>query len=566
MTLRAAFVLAALWLTLLSACGQRPTPPDARSANAPPAADDAELPGDSQAESTDDATARVPNARDAAAATTASDAGSAPDAEPEEPFTPPTQIVARGTWVPVRKDPRRDAPLAGYLRAGTIVRVRGTRVSRETCPIRRELRREGGWYQLEAGGYVCVGGALAAPWTEDSHELRPTQPDLDAGMPYRYAIVYGRTAVFRAIPTHEEVRDNRGWRLEFERRDGGSGSSSSSSSESSSRRRRSGDDDDDDRPRRPQLGDLRGERGSIVVRRLLTGMYVALDRVIRDRESDGVYWRTQSGGIVPAGPLSIWGRWSDFRGAVMTGTTHLPYAFMNSMSGFLYRITREGRGAELARRVARHRGIQLAANSEPVVIGENRYWRTEADPNLAVKEANVGLAIQRPRPAWIGATERWIDIDLAQQVMTAFDGETPAFATLVSTGRRNNNENEHFNTPSGQYRVYAKHVTTTMDGDTAGDNPYSIEDVPWVMYFHDSYAIHGAFWHGQWGWRMSHGCVNMAPEDARWIFNWASPQLPEGWHGIFAGESETGSPVVVHHGDRPPPPYRPRRRREGDEF
>jgi lipoprotein-anchoring transpeptidase ErfK/SrfK len=556
MTLRAYFC--SLFVALLCACAPRSGASDAQS-NAAVAPSDVVRSDD--AEIADDAAAVEPSSDGAARA---GDGGVGGDAEVEEPFTPPTQIVARGTWVPVRKEPRRDAALAGYLRAGTIVRVRGTRVSRETCPIRRELRREGGWYQLEAGGYVCVGGALAAPWTDERHELRPTQPDLDAGMPYRYAIVYGRTAVFRAIPTHDEMRDNRGWRLEFERRDGGA--SSSSSSESSSRRRRSSDDDDDDRPRRPQLGDLRGERGSIVVRRLLTGMYVALDRLIRDRESDAVYWRTQSGGIVPAGPLSIWGRWSDFRGAVMGGSTHLPYAFMNSMSGFLYRIVREGRGAELARRVQRHRGVQLAANSEPVVIGENRYWRTEADPNLAVKEANVGLALQRPRPSWIGATERWIDIDLQQQVLTAFDGETPAFATLVSTGRRNNNENEHFNTPSGQYRVYAKHVTTTMDGDTAGDNPYSIEDVPWVMYFHESYAIHGAFWHGQWGWRMSHGCVNMAPEDARWIFNWASPQLPEGWHGIFSGESETGSPVVVHHGDRPPPAYRPRRRRDGDEF
>lgn len=546
MTSRFSFAL--ILLALLAACGQRSTAPDARAITPPPASD-ADQPDATLGAATDTADA----------ARVAADAGSATDAEPEEPFTPPTQIVARGTWVPVRKSPRRDAPLAGYLRAGTIVRVRGTRVSRETCPVRRELRREGGWYELEAGGYVCVGGAIAAPWDENNRELRPTQPDLDAGMPYRYAIVYGRTAVFRAIPTHDEIRDNRGWRFDFERRDGGAGEQP--------RRRRSGEDEDDERPRRPQLGDLRGERGSIVVRRLMTGMYVALDRVIRDRESDGVYWRIQSGGIVPAGPLSIWGRYSDYRGTVMNGTTtHLPYAFMNSLSGFLYRVVRNGRGVELARRIPRHQGIQLAANSEPIVVGENRYWRTEADPNLAVKEANVGLAVQRPRPSWVRADERWIDIDLAQQVLVAFDGETAAFATLVSTGRRNNNENEHFNTPTGQYRVYSKHVTTTMDGDTAGDNPYSIEDVPWVMYFFESYAIHGAFWHGQWGWRMSHGCVNMSPEDARWIFNWASPQLPEGWHGIFTGDAENGSPVIVHMGDRPPPAYRPRRRRDNDEY
>ena len=122
-------------------------------------------------------------------------------------------------------------------------------------------------------------------------------------------------------------------------------------------------------------------------------------------------------------------------------------------------------------------------------------------------------------------------------MLVAFEGDTPAYATLVSTGKRSNNETERYDTPVGQFRVYAKHVTTTMDGDTAAAGPYSIEDVPWVMYFHDSYAIHGAFWHGQWGWRMSHGCVNLAPNDARWVFYWTRPEVPESWHGVFSGEA-----------------------------
>jgi hypothetical protein len=542
---RASTSLSALVLAFAPACGPTRTPADAPR----------------PLDATRTLAADAGPGRDAA-----DDASDASAADVEEPFTPPTHIIARGTWVPVRRTPRRDGALAGYIRAGAIVRVKGTRVSRETCPVRRELRREGGWYELEAGGYVCVGGALTVPWTEQSHELRPAQPDLDAGLPYRYAIVYGRTAVFRAIPTRDELRDNRGWRLEFEQRDAGPPASGAVASETPPPRRRR-DDDDEDRPRRPGLGDLRGERGSIVVRRLMTGMYVALDRLIRDRESDGTYWRTQSGGIVPSGPLSIWGRGSDFHGTVLDGTSaHLPYAFMSSQSGFLYRVVRGGRGVEFARRVERHQGIQLAANSEPLTIGEHRYWRTEADPDLAVKEANVGLALQRARPAWIRADERWIDIDIRQQVLVGFEGDTPAYATLVSTGKRSNNEAERYDTPVGQFRVYAKHVTTTMDGDTAAAGPYSIEDVPWVMYFHDSYAIHGAFWHGQWGWRMSHGCVNLAPLDARWVFNWTRPALPEGWHGVFSGEAETGSPVVIHQGDRPPPPYRPRRRRDNDEY
>ena len=59
-----------------------------------------------------------------------------------------------------------------------------------------------------------------------------------------------------------------------------------------------------------------------------------------------------------------------------------------------------------------------------------------------------------------------------------------------------------------------------MDGDgtAAGDMPYSIEDVPFVMYFHRSYAVHGAFWHSNFGVQMSHGCVNMRSEEAKWLF------------------------------------------------
>ncbi|MDP3275647.1 MAG: L,D-transpeptidase [Deltaproteobacteria bacterium] len=535
--IRSSFLALCVWV---AACHSS-TPTDAASTTAPSLLADAS-----------------DSAQDAIGETDAYEAQDASaDVTVEEPFTPPTQIMARGFWVPIRRAANRHAPLAGYLRAGSIVALKGTRVSRETCPVRRELRREGGWYELQDGGFVCVGGALAIPWQDGQRELRQAQPDLDAGMPYRYAIVYGRSAVFREFPSSDELHDNRGWRLAFEARDGGTG-------ESSHRRRHS--DDDDDRPRRPGLGDLRGDRQSNMIRRLMTGMYVSLDRLAHDRGGDTNYWRTQAGGLVPAGPLSIVRAWSEFRGVVLDGTTaHLPYAFMSSTSGFLYRVLREGRAVEFVRRIPRHQGIQLAA-AEPITIGENRYWRTEADPNLAVKEANVGLAVARPRPTWFEATERWIDIDLNQQILVAYDGETPAFATLVSTGKRDHGELERYHTPNGQYRVYSKHVTTTMDGDTAMAGPYSIEDVPWVMYFWDSYAIHGAFWHGQWGWRMSHGCVNMAPNDARWLFFFANPQLPSGWHGVFSGREENGSPVIIHAGDRPPRPYRPRRRRDNDDY
>ncbi len=85
-----------------------------------------------------------------------------------------------------------------------------------------------------------------------------------------------------------------------------------------------------------------------------------------------------------------------------------------------------------------------------------------------------------------------------------------------------------------------------MDDDGASDGTYRIEDVPWVMYFEKSLALHGAFWHSGFGRERSHGCVNLTPHDARHLFMWAGPNLPEGWHGVRATKENPGTRVIVH--------------------
>jgi lipoprotein-anchoring transpeptidase ErfK/SrfK len=150
-------------------------------------------------------------------------------------------------------------------------------------------------------------------------------------------------------------------------------------------------------------------------------------------------------------------------------------------------------------------------------------------------------------PADLQPGEKWIDVDLTRQTLVAFEGSRPVFGTLISSGRRNPQDKEHdFPTVVGSFRIKEKHVTTTMDGDIAADGPYSIEDVPWVMYFQGSYALHAAFWHDGFGNKRSHGCVNMAPEDARTLFAWTDPPLPAGWHGVFARDESSGTRVIVH--------------------
>ncbi len=105
---------------------------------------------------------------------------------------------------------------------------------------------------------------------------------------------------------------------------------------------------------------------------------------------------------------------------------------------------------------------------------------------------------------------RWIDVDLSEQLLTAYEGRTPVWTTLISTGLPQ--------TPTvvGQFRIWIK----LRYDDMAGPG-YYIEDVPFVMYFYHGYGLHGAPWHNNFGHPMSHGCVNLPVPEAEWLFGFA---------------------------------------------
>jgi lipoprotein-anchoring transpeptidase ErfK/SrfK len=106
---------------------------------------------------------------------------------------------------------------------------------------------------------------------------------------------------------------------------------------------------------------------------------------------------------------------------------------------------------------------------------------------------------------------RWIDVDLSNQRVYAYEGDVMLNSFLVSTGT--------WLTPTvtGQYRIYVKYRSATMSGDD-----YYLPNVPYVMYFYKGYGLHGTYWHNNFGTPMSHGCVNLRTDDAGWLFNFAS--------------------------------------------
>ncbi|NJM70092.1 MAG: L,D-transpeptidase [Scytonema sp. RU_4_4] len=113
------------------------------------------------------------------------------------------------------------------------------------------------------------------------------------------------------------------------------------------------------------------------------------------------------------------------------------------------------------------------------------------------------------------SNQRWIQIDLSDQRLIAWNGNTPVYTVIVSTGKKSTP------TPTGVFQIQSKHKSARMQG-----RDYDIPNVPHTMYYSGSYAIHGAYWHKKFGTPVSHGCVNVAPKRARWLFNWASIGTP----------------------------------------
>jgi LysM repeat protein len=118
-----------------------------------------------------------------------------------------------------------------------------------------------------------------------------------------------------------------------------------------------------------------------------------------------------------------------------------------------------------------------------------------------------------PEAAFSG--EKWIEIDISDQTLTAYQGDEAVRYFTISSG------SAKYPTVTGSFRTYSRTELQDMSGGSraAGDYYYQ-PDVPWVQYFFEGYAIHGAYWHNAFGSPIGHGCINMRVEESRWLYEW----------------------------------------------
>ncbi|MFL5759695.1 MAG: L,D-transpeptidase [Thermomicrobiales bacterium] len=133
--------------------------------------------------------------------------------------------------------------------------------------------------------------------------------------------------------------------------------------------------------------------------------------------------------------------------------------------------------------------------------------------NLPVYSEALFTPPPTPTPSATG--EKWIDVNLSTQYLIVYQGDTVISETYVSTGRPG------FETPTGTFHILVKLESQTMEGVIGGEY-YNVPNVPWVMYFTDfGHALHGTYWHNNFGYQMSHGCVNLPMDFAEWLYGWA---------------------------------------------
>lgn len=193
---------------------------------------------------------------------------------------------------------------------------------------------------------------------------------------------------------------------------------------------------------------------------------------------------------------------------------------------------------------------RLWVETEPV-DEEGHWYRVPHALGLLPGFVDDRTAIRHWTPAppidEVGPDEVWVDLDLQQQVIALRRGPELVYVTLVSSGVRSRR------TPTGLYRIRDKRAWSSMGSRPDAEEPYFVEKVPWTMYFRDSYALHGAYWHDVFGHRRSHGCINLAPRDAKVLYDALSPQTETAMMRTYASEDNPGSYVRIRRGLRPVP-------------
>lgn len=519
-------------LTLLSACsGDRSALRFAPPAPGPPQAD----------------AGQAPSVQDAA-----SDAVG--DAEPDAPETPPAAPAApapqprpkigsigRVTWIYPR--PSRKSEPIGSVRPGTAVTLRQPEpLQGDGCPR---------WYAVEPVGFVCHDAKATLELDKEPFKaLASVLPDRSSPFPFGYAWSTGSPMYGLAPSTQQQARIERGWQPVHKL--------------PRNRKPRSGheelatDDPVSSLGAPPYFASglefprMHGQRAGALRWEIPQGAMLSFASAF-DLQGR-TFLLSPDLSVVPADRMRLFRR-STFHGVQLGAGVQLPIAWIRKSPKPRFRRAPDGTLSPTGDTwpVRTH----VALTGHKLQQGRDTYLETR-DDGLFIRQSDATV-VESPAslPFAVGPDEKWIDVSIDKGTLTLLVGTKAVFSTLASPGiggappasaKTDEQLVKGSHTPMGIYRVTYKVRETTM---TPEKTPFPekswIADVPYTLYFRMPFAIHGAYWHEDFGQPKSGGCVNLSPIDARTVFEWAEPPIPDEWTGVSGAPSiGQGTRIYIH--------------------
>ncbi len=446
-------------------------------------------------------------------------------APPQPPA--PIQLVstARETWIFAKPD--WDSRRVGYLRAGAVVRRSEQPAGYRECRV--------GWYWIEPEGYVCVGSRASLELDHPVAALSTTRPRFD-GLPYQYVQSrYPTPPLYARLPSVAEQQRTEPARKYFLRK----------------HRRRQKDPNyvapppADPIPDRLQQGQVlpglagqdRGSQQLVLGQARVRSGFALLANFEHQGRRFGL---TTELALIPLDRTRLV-RQTAFHGVRLSDEFALPVAFVRSKYANRYRPHQPSGQFAADGRLPWRKALALTGVSRRV---RRHLYYEVVDGSWVRADRVVRIERFEKAPKWAKQGRKWVDVSILRQALVAYEGLRPVYVTLVSTGADGlKDHKESHATIQGTFLIHTKHVSVTMDGDEQGDE-FDLRDVPFVQYFTEGYALHGTYWHEDFGRPRSHGCVNLAPIDAAWLFRWTTPVVPDGWHAALS--LTKGTVVHIH--------------------
>lgn len=453
------------------------------------------------------------------------------------PVAPGPRIHAKHLRAWVYEKANRQSRRLGYLRAGASSPTTASPVGRSGCA--------GGWYPVEPEGFTCAGKRATLDANDPVVRLFVEHPPrADQRLPYRYGTVRRPGPIYGKLPQRDKLAESE---PHFQTRfpkwlEAGGSIGASFRPEVWSWGRPA--------PDAKTAWEQRLNEGVPPLLKEGQGLPSALGRprpttLVIDRMEPRVghsflhtffsegrrYGLTTQSELVPLDRYRpIVG--SDFHGVELGKDYKFPLAFVRRPG------SRFSDGTEVP-----YRSV-LRLSGKKQFIGKRLHYET-TDGKLISDQYASELRLARKMPAWATKGEKWISVSITKQTLVLYEGTEPVYATLVSTGEAGLADPDTTTaTKRGIFRIHTKHITATMASDEVGEE-FELRDVPYVQYFAEGgFALHGAYWHDRFGIPKSHGCINLAPEDARRLFYWTDPPVPPGWHGALL--PLRGTRIFVH--------------------